>query len=485
MNLKSNFLCKCGGLLYTDFKTNSEYCLNKNCENHKDIERIYNKKGDVEERFKRIKESLRLKSKLFSSNFINFLFDQQNYFFSKIYGGEGAPINGLLIICYIIFLVKDIKFVGRDSRPKSFMNFLRSQHEPLNNYLFYQDIKEENIILVDLPGRTNVPLKLKYLTEINKQKNNYGMISDIHSETNFRYDNIDLEKIDKKVFKIGMELDEYFIQFFPEMMKIDMLTKSNQEFSKLFERRGFTKYEVGALLSLFFSSPVLIDLSKIKKKEFIKTLKQMEFNDIQIENLFKFLIGDSDQIPLAIVTDEEIIYGKWTSLAMVMKYLGTLPERPLIVEGKRVASKVFEGKIRDILRTRGYLVPFNQEIQLHKDEDGYDVIAIDKTKKKINIIEAKYRDLPSSAFSALNLLNLKIYGKEFGEIEIAKKQISRKEQLEQNKDILEAKLSKEGIKIDLKEYDIVPYVVFKFSPILSQFEIVKLISFDDVSNINF
>ena len=477
--MESEFICKCGNLIYSDFKTKKEYCLNSACENHGDIKQLFNKKEEVEKRFESMKNVIKLKSKLFHSNFIKYLFVTQNYLFSRLYLGEGISIPFLLNLHYMIFLTKNLSLVGRDSRQKKFSEFLDSQWKTLETYLFYQDIKEDNIIIAKNLDSKKIYLKMKYLDTINKQKNNYGLVSNMDSLDNFRYNSIDLEKIEKKVFEVGGDnMEEFFFQFFPEMIKIDMITKFNYEFSKMFDRR-INKYYIAGMLSLFFSSKEKNELSRISKKDFSKTLTQMDFNKEQIKTFFNFLKGEENQIPLAIVTPTELIYGKWTLFTMSLKYIGTLPEKPLVTEGKRTASIVFEEKIRDKLKERGYLVPFDKSIEIPKDSFDYDVIAIDKENKKINIIEAKYHDLPSSAFSGKNLLNIKLQDSEVGEINIARRQKERKDNLEKYKELLK---EKSKLDIDLENYEIVPYIIFKFNPILSKLEGNTILSFDKMDD---
>lgn len=481
--MESSFLCDCGNLKYIDFKTKGEYCLNEECSKYKQIKTYY-RKDEAEKAFNRLKVGASLTSRKFSPIFRKHLFYLQNLAFRELYLGSSPKIDYLLNISHLIFLTRNVNFRGRQHSLKSFSDFLLKNNKLFETWLFYQDVKEENWILTDLPDRKMFPLKLKYFDILNDQRNNYGMVSDMYSTKNFKYAKLDFESIEKQEFEPGMDLGIFFLQFFPEMIKIEMLTKYNYELSQMFNRK-VTKYEIVGLLSLFFSVKNIEEtLSKVPINSFKNTMKQMEFPEDKIKDFINFLRGDKTQIPFAIIDSDYIVFGQWAIFAMALKYMGVLDQLSLIVKGKEKASLVFEQKIRDKMKDNGYIVPFDESYRKNDKSLDYDVIAIDKTNKQILIMEAKYRDIPSSAFSAKNLLNIKLDDEEFGENNLVKRQVERKKAMESDLSSLQQSCKNKGQDIDFTDYSIIPYVVLKFKPLIKEKDGVKLICFDDLNHFN-
>jgi len=478
---KSEYLCECGNLLYRNLDK-KEYCLNKKCNKDKYIKNIKRDYQKAEEKFNELIIKIKLKSFQFGPYFHKFLFEQQNKIVLELFSKGKIKIGNFLYISYLLFLTKNISFKGRNNRINSFNKFLKENYSTFNSYLFFQDIKEENYILIDTIEGENHPLTLKYLEAIREQQREYGLIGDNNPDNSFQYEKIGVENIERVPFKKGEDLERYFENFFKLIIQIDMITKTNYQFKELFDRR-FNKSSIVGLLSLFYSAKTLKGLNIITKKELKKELRDIEFSDEEINDFFKFILGDKNKIPLVLDDGERIIYSKGMLFIMALKFLGYLQEKPLVVKLKRNMGFVFEEKIREILRNKGYLIPFNKGFKLFKKSLDYDVIAINPAKKKIFIIESKYTDLPSSAFSAKNLLNIKLKDNKFGEIPICERQSKRKKELSENLTRFEEKCKDEGMKLEIKDFEVEALVILKFTPLLSNYNNIKLISFNELMKI--
>jgi len=477
MNQQSNYICKCNNLLYVDVTNKKEYCLNKDCEKYGNIKNIRKDYSQAEEQFKKLIGAIKIKSIKFGPSFRKFLFQKENEIVLNLFSKGKLKLSNFLYVPYLLYLIKNISFNGRDNRIDSFNKFIKENYQTFDTYLFFQNIKEENYVLTDTTNKENNPLILKYLESIREQQREYGIIGDNNPDNSFQYEKIGIEKIEEVPFKIGMDLEKYFRNFFRLMIQIDMITKTNYEFSKLFDRE-FNKYSIAGLLSLFYSAKTLDRLNIITKKELKRVLKEMDFSDEEINKFFIFLLGNENKIPFVLDDGDKIIYSKGMLFIIALKFLGALQEKPLVVELKRNIGFVFEEKIRELLDNKGYIIPFNKGFKLFKKSLEYDIVAISPTKKKIFIIEAKYHDLSSSAFSAKNLLNVKLHDKQFGEISICRRQEKRREELSKNLSRFEKKCKEVKIELYLKDFDIEALAIFKFTPILSNRGSVNLISFD-------
>ncbi|MGD9276804.1 MAG: hypothetical protein PVJ67_06555 [Candidatus Pacearchaeota archaeon] len=474
--MKSNYLCKCKNLLYLDLDKR-EYCLNKNCENYGPIKKIKNEYEPAEKQFKGLSSRIKFKSVKFNLNFKKFLFGEQNKIISKLFTEGKIHVEDFLYISYLIFLTKNINFVGRDGNMSHFQRFLIENRKTFDIYSFFQNMKEEIYTLVSTDKEGNLTLTLKYIEAIREQQKEYGLVMEGDSKDSFKYEKIGVVNIKRIPFSIGMDFEEYFKNFFTLMIQIDMITKMNKLFSDLFERE-FDKYPIVGLLSLFYSAKTMEGLNIITKKELKITLEKMKFPKEKIKEFFTFILGGENKIPFVLDNGAEILYSKGVLFVMALKFMSHLKEKPIVNELKSDIGFVFEDKLREKLKEKGYLIPFKKGFKLFKKSFDYDIVAINPIEKKILIMEAKFRDLPCSAFSGKNILNLKLNDKDSGEIPIAERQERRRKELSKNLDIFEKRCKEEGLDLDLNGFDIEALAIFKFTPILFNHGYVRLMSFN-------
>ena len=478
---KSNYICGCGNLLYKDVKNKKEYCLNKECKNHGDIKNIKRDYNKAEEEFKKIESKIKFSSFKFGNKFKKFLFEEQNRLISNIFLEGKLNIDSFLYISYLIHITKNISFEGRNQNPKNFQIFLDENYKAFTNYLFFQEIKEENYVLVDTYEKKGEPLILKYIEAIREQQKEYGLVKDGDVKDSFTYEKIGVTDIERIPFKLGMDFGEYFRNFFTLMIQLELITKTNLLFANIFDR-DFSRYSIAGLIFLSHSARTINNLNVISKKEIKNTLEKMEFQEEEIKKFIDFILGIEDKIPFVLVEKENILYSKGLLFMMALKFMGHLKEKPIVQELKRDIGFVFEEKVREILRDKGYVIPFNKGFKLFKKSFEYDIIALDTSKKKIVLIESKFHDLPASALSGKNILNIKLNNKESGEISICERQIKRRDELSKNLLRFQEKCKEKGLDIELKNFEVEAIAILKFTPLLTKYNNIELMSFKKMIN---
>ncbi|MCH7568066.1 MAG: hypothetical protein IIA87_01470 [Nanoarchaeota archaeon] len=480
MTLNSDYICNCGKFLYVDGK-DSEYCLDRDCKNHKDLSLLRDRTEEAEKAFNQKMAKIKIKASLFSRNLLNFLFTRQDLLLSGLLIEGKMQIEDYLYISFLINLLSGSNLTGRESRIDKMDKFLEEGHEIYLAYMFFQDMLEKNYVLAETSSKKMNPLRLKYLEEMNRQKLEYGLVTEKTKDDAFFYEDLNFRSLGNIEFELGMDLEKYFQRFFQLMIQIGLLTKTNYYISKIYNRE-FSKYSICGLLSLFFSAKTFNSLNRISKKELRLVLEKMDFSEEEVKKFFKFLLGGSNQIPFALEDGDDIVYGKSNLFIIALKFMGVLPELSMIVKGKISAGLVFEEKVRAVLKKKGYIVPFKNGFKLFKESLEYDLIAISIADKKIVVGESKYHDLPPSGFSAKNLAKIKLEDPNSGEKGICSRQKERGREISNNLKRLQEKCKEKGINIELKEFEVVPIAVFKFTPLLKEYDCVRTTSFKKLEN---
>ncbi len=198
--------------------------------------------------------------------------------------------------------------------------------------------------------------------------------------------------------------------------------------------------------------------------------RQIKFKD---NELIKVVSGTQKDNVLFINQDSKIFLGKFSEKKKI---------NYSFEKNRGLFVFVIEGEVEvegTKLRESGYLVPLNEEMVLLKKGFKYDIIGISEKNKEVLLIEAKYCDLPPSAFSGKNLLNIKLHDSnpDSGEIAMAKEHKERLKEFESHLNTAESKLC-----IQLNDYNIRPLIITKFSPLTKIINDISLLSFNEFLN---
>ncbi|MFA5070894.1 MAG: hypothetical protein WC511_00815 [Candidatus Pacearchaeota archaeon] len=474
MGYQSNYLCKeCGNLLYEDVQTKKEYCINKKCPTFLGFE-IINNSQPLEEEIQRRINTLKGKLRLFSSDFKEYLYDLRENMFNQI--GEGFNIGKFHAINELILISSNVSFFNRTRSTQKFNQVVDEFLEISIKENFLDSLRQEIFMVVRFPNETLVrTFALKYYPVFTEQYENYGLIHFSRKFKAFKYEPLDILEVDRIPFQIGMEMVPFFKQFFRIMIQMKMLMEYNYRLS-LIAKRNFTKKDIAGLLSLFFSS----QHRKINwnNSYFNNHLDRNEFTEEEKMNFKKFIFGEGKLVPIGLNENNKNIFLPLTSLFFSFYFLGKLSERDIVNECKREASFRFEEEIRNLLKDKGWDVPFDTEIDLIKGSFKYDIIAVSRKEKKVYLIEVKYSDLPQSAFSGKRLKAIKLEDEnaDYGEISMGKEHQNRFKEFIDNLPKFE-----ERSKINIKGFEIEPLIVMKYTPLLNSLDNIRFLSFEKLN----
>jgi hypothetical protein len=475
MVYESDYLCKkCGSLLYEDVKTKEEYCLNIKCPTYSGF-MVSNNYLQAEVEINKKIDSFKKRLRMLSPHFKEYLFDFREDMFNHM--DKGINIKMFHTLNELMIISSNTGFFGRTNNVQKFNGLINEFAEIAELENFLDTLKEEIHAMIRFPQDKDIrTLRLKYYPAFVEQYDNYGLINFFRKDNAFKYEAIDLLEVDRIPFEIGMEMTPFFKQFFRLMVQMKMLLEYNYRLS-LIAKRESNKQDVAGLLSLFFSC-------KHKKLSwdnisFNNHLNRNEFSEDKKKSFKKFVFGDKKIISIGLDNLDKNIFHPFTLLFFSFYFMGKLAEADIVNKCKREASLRFEEETRTLLKEKGFIVPFNEEIELIKGSFKYDIIAISEEKKEVYLIESKYCDLPQSAFSGKKLKEIKLDDKnpDYGEISMAEEHKKRFDEFVSNSERFE-KLSNRKI----KGFKIKPLIVMKYTPILKSCEGIELLSYEQMKS---
>lgn len=466
MVLKSHYICKCGSLLYQDLETKKDFCLNKKCNNFIGGP-IRNNSAPIEKEIaeKRIKFLFEIRK--FSRNFLlDFLCSWREELIKNYFFMQGLDMKRFFSINELIRIINKNHFRGRSISKEKILDIVKrfsKFHEEQN---FLDEVLNKKYIIL---GKK--PFVLKYAKSFLDLFTNYGITdgTKIKDKKIFKYAYIDFKNDFEKKFKRGDDLIIYYKRFYRLMVSINYFLNYYYKQS-LHYNYEHNERDIAFLLSFWFSSngPIL----RLKSYNFKKHL-MLNSDDKQLHKDFLQKLIKTEKVPVIVEITNYYFIGRFTLLFFTFYLIG-LHSKELIREGKEVAASVFEDTIRKKLRGIGYNVPFDKEFKLYKKSYGYDVIAISEHKKEILLIEAKYKDLPSSSLNGITLLEQELHSKN-GLISMTNKQ---KDRLSFFKNNLNKFAKALNIK-DIDSYTLKPFIITKYKPLIFQKDEILIYEIDE------
>jgi len=145
----------------------------------------------------------------------------------------------------------------------------------------------------------------------------------------------------------------------------------------------------------------------------------------------------------------------------------------IVADKKNESAVSFEGKIRDELTKKGYCTPSSS---IRAGGHQYDVIAVKEDRRRVLIIEAKYKDFSPSSISGKNLLSHEVYDEQEGLLTEAITQLVRFEFFVSHP---QGFLQRVQFKQPIKDYEACAFIVTKYLPLISKYRTIRICSFDD------
>lgn len=491
-NWDSEYLCKnCGELLYYDIETNEIHCFNSQCKAYAaDIDIFSTDEVDLTLLYQQLSEREAMLGQMIKTcdydSLVWFLLERRRRIVQRIFSTQHVLIEQFLLSNEILLFIKKYKSpLGIRTDPSIFMAILRLYRREYSNILnLLEDLKEGRYLLARNP--LNRIFKLKYFDIVeNEIWASYGHVN-LQSTIDvdkFRYHEV-IQKIvssQDETSSIETRIKDfapYFDRLWPFQVSFQFLVRRNYSTSLKYQY-PVTPTDLANILSIIVSLKD-DELTAIPQMNLLQHLIRQPFRDKNINEFINMLSGYNDKIPIVIKTNGSIILDRRTLLLFcILMHSQHLPSGSIIsgqqhvAQFKKEAGYDFENYIISKLESIGYhCLPPSTRIA----GSEYDVIASSESNQDILLIEAKFKDPSPSSFSADKLIEQEFTFEKYGLLPQVIKHKNRYDLLFQRPDLFQQKL---GLKSDIHNYNVRPFIITKYTPLISAYGDVHVMSEKD------
>lgn len=364
------------------------------------------------------------------------------------------------------------------------------------NMEFFEDILAKNYI----PTTSGNPLVIKYQPALKEFFRAHGMFS-AGDERNTA-DPLPFYHIDRKSMgdpaKSVFDLDAICDNSLPLASMLNYAFKMRHSASKM-HRYPARPEDLAALRSLWETcrpgSPSTVTAEELREVYEGAVEKNEMSGDFDL--FLEDYTSGKAYAPVVVFDGEKYRYD-YPSLLLYQVYLhsnnpsrsGTQAEagRTIHVKNRQCAARHFEAEIRQKLRGDGFDVyPQLDNEQFKPSFDGkrreFDCVAVDRERKIIVLVEAKYEDVAPSSMAAGTMVDQVALDKKTGLIAHAKKHHLRREFFRRHFDDLKQRdLDLQG---SFSDYAVRALVVTKHEPLISRYTDIDIISYKEFMSTDF
>ncbi len=478
----SEYLCKkCGGLLYYDMETKEDHCFNSQCQDYPTgIEIFSTEKADLtllNQQSAQIEKNLGQIIKTCDFNALAWLLlERRRRIVEKFFSSGIMSIDDFLFSNEILFFIKKYESLGIRADPFTFKAIIQLYRQHSEHLKLIEDLKEGRYLLAKHPKNKIFRLK-SFDIIIEEIWSSYGLVN-LQSATNvddFRYHEV-IEKIVKaQNAVISADYAPYFDRLWPFSVGAQYLIKRNPSTSLLYQY-AVTPTDLANILSIIVSlkdnNLITVSLLNLLKHFITQPYREKSFTDF-----LNMLSGNNNQVPIIFKTRGSIILDRRTLLLFFILMHGQhlpsyseLSGQERIAQHKQEASSHFEIFLKNKLGTIGYsCLPPSTNI----GGRNYDVLAFSESNQEILLIETKFKDPSPSSFSAHTLIDQEFVYEKYGLLPQVKKQQERYDLLFEKPDLFQKTLR---LKKNIQDYTIKTYYITKYTPLISGYGDVCVIS---------
>ena len=486
----SDYLCvSCYEPIYIN-EENIEICINKSCKLCTKSQIIDNESIDeeYEKRIKSWKKSLE-NFQIFSEHYFKKRLNDIRHCISISSWRKGQLGSWDLMHVNSILVDYVDKKSGFSIDLVKFMRIFEQSRSAFDKLNQFEHVKSGDTKFIDDEYQL---YESKYGRVIkNEYLKNHGIIDPTrydHDNTN-QFDFIINQRKTKDVIDMGdfgnffkkyydvVEQLYHFFQITPRTSDVHKYPATANDFTALLQLTSFTNAGISAHFS-----------KKYLKRIYKKSLREnnMKYDFENFENFEKTYCGNISA-PLLIYDGKEYNFD-FETMYIHLLYIFALNDNiegtmyksgfETIQDERKESSEIFETVIRNDLRAKNFTVyPEEKDILKKKIDDNeyqYDSIAIDEKKKKIIIIEAKFRNISPASITVTNFIQNIILDSESGLLHFAKQHAKRVQFFKNNykKIIPDYNFSK------FTDYKVCVYIIMKFTPMIDSYSSVDLISYE-------
>jgi hypothetical protein len=339
-----------------------------------------------------------------------------------------------------------------------------------------EDFKEGRYVLTRVPPKSL--FRLKYYDVILEEIwPSYGLV-DIKSMPNindFRYHEVIQKLISKQGTITTTDYGPLFDNLWPFANAFLYLVKRNRATSLKYQY-AVTPADLANMLSVIASL----------RDNAVKTLPIMNLlihfitqpqRDKDFTDFIGMLSGDSGKAPILFKTNGDVVLDRQTMLLFFVLLNTQHIASSAIPSGqqainlhKQQAGTEYETYLKAKLEGKGYrCMPRSTGVA----GSDYDLIGISESKREIILVETKFRDPSPSSFSKYTLIDQEFTPTENGLLPQAIKHQKLYDLVFQKPLLFQKRL---GLKSNIVDYAIKAYLVTKFTPLMSRYGNVSVMS---------
>ena len=371
---------------------------------------------------------------------------------------------------------------GRDKSESTFLTTLNLSQRRTEDLNFIEDIENgRRKIVRDPDGRMGV-LMMKYLSPVHDMLMVYGLASSgnlVDDSDLFKFKDIDELVIKEADLRPGADMSDFLDSLWPYTMALryafSLYYRTSVQYRYTPERVDMA-FILGLLYSLKPDKTFLVSKQKVANL----FAKYAPWAGGRTFGQFLAEYATNDQkVPIMVSVGDKLIADRMTLLYFMIHLNGQYIEinrrnggADGIAEMKKKQADVYEGKVRSELRKHGYTGP-DSAVKVTYD---YDVLGISEEKKRILVVDAKFRDISPSSISADTLVRQELLQDGQGlQYEAVRHQV-RVNYLRQNLALFKPHLR---FVRSPGDYEVRPFLVTKHVPLVSQWQDVGILSLED------
>ncbi len=478
----SDYLCNnCGELIYYDLKTKGEYCFNTQCGEYPDSIELY---STEEEGLKRVNGQLKNIEKRLGdivrtcdyNSLALALLDNRRQIVQDFFSSGKMRFDDFLHLNETLLLIKQYKSLGIRKSPLVFGAILQLSKRFIRHLDMLDGLKEGRYLLAKKPS--NRLFQMKYFDIIvNEIWPGYGLVNPetAPDPKDFHYHEAIRKSIRPVGEVLGTDLALYFDQLWPLAISLQYYFKRNYRASLQYQY-DITAVDIANILSII-ASLKNNQLNIIPSINVLRHFIAQPIRSKAYESFIDLLSGDNNKVPIVFRINGNIAFDRRTLLLFLVFTNSQFADAQVGINGpqriaqlKQGAGRIYENLFKGIVEGFGYLcLPSSINI----GGRDYDIIGYSEAIKEIVLIETKFKDPSPSSLSARTLVKQELTYEEDGLLPQAIKQQERYDLITQRGELFRDKL---GLQNDIKEYNIRAYVVTKYTPLISRYRNVRVLS---------
>lgn len=489
-DFKSDYLCDaCGGIIYCDLDdTTCQSCINPSCQRCNHTFTILDPSAKVSPRLHKEleEEEARLLALIESCD--------HEALAMYVYSKRLALINSAITIgvmpsipmwhaiADLLILVNTHPPRGSERAETIFDSIIKLSYKRTERLNFIEDVENGRYKIVeDADGQMRV-IMMKYLLPIRDMLKVYGLASsgNLTDESDlFKFQDIDELVISDVELKQGVDMSDFFNSLWPYVITLrygfGLYYRTSLQY-RYAPARVDIPYILGVFYSLKSKEPVFVSKENLSRH----FSKYKEYAEGRIFDQFIAEYAEShEKVPIMVPVGNRVILDPLTLLYFVIHLHGQAIENNRLRNGKDIAlmkkksADIFEAKIRNELHKYGYTGPESAV----KVKYEYDVLGISEARKRILVIDAKFRDISPSSISASTLVEQELMEPKEGLCDEAERHKTRVDYFVHNRELFKQHLKPSSA---LCSYQVRGYIVTKHIPLISQYKDIRILSLADL-----